>query len=239
MAATVGRSEDVHRRQRVLFTRSSDAWGGDAVRLLPMIGPLRKIQRRRERAAWAAQGAQIGAGANVAPGSRLTAGTSIGHDTGINGAITIKGHGRVSIGACCAIGEHVTLVTDLHNTEHPNILKGLHRRHGFVEIGEDRDIEVGPACWVGDGVTVLPGTVIGAGCVLAAGAVVRGTIMPYTIVGGVPARLLRERCSPEVAAVLVDIAWWDWPDERVARNKAFFEAKIADLTEGDLRALVV
>jgi len=54
-------------------------------------------------------------------------------------------------------------------------------------------VRIGPGCWLGTKVTVLRGTIIGEGCVLAAHAVARGEIPAGAIVGGVPGRILKNR----------------------------------------------
>lgn len=97
---------------------------------------------------------------------------------------------------------------------------------------------IGHAAWVGDGVTVLPGVTIGDGAVCAAGAVVTQDVAPFTIVGGVPAKPIRRRFSDEVVAALLELAWWSWPEERIARNRRFFEADLASLDARQVRALV-
>lgn len=58
---------------------------------------------------------------------------------------------------------------------------------------------------------------IGDGAVIGAGAVVSRDVAPYTIVGGVPAKLIRERLSPETAAAMQRLAWWDWDHLRLRR----------------------
>lgn len=59
--------------------------------------------------------------------------------------------------------------------------------------GVDYAIVIEDDCWIGANVVVLSGAHIGCGCVIAAGAVVAGTIPPYTVAGGVPARIIAER----------------------------------------------
>ena len=89
------------------------------------------------------------------------------------------------------------------------------RRAARVKIGND--------VWIGHGVTVLPGVTVGDGAVLAAGAVVARDVAPYTIVGGVPARVIKQRFPAEVAARLQAIAWWDWPFEVIMERLADFQ----------------
>lgn len=89
-----------------------------------------------------------------------------------------------------------------------NHMLGLVRRD---TIPEDRDnpLVVGNDVWIGDRVTILSGCKqIGNGAVVAAGAVVTQTVEPYSIVGGVPAKLLRKRYSPAVEQRLERSRWW-------------------------------
>jgi virginiamycin A acetyltransferase len=66
--------------------------------------------------------------------------------------------------------------------------------------------------------------------IIGAGAVVSGTVEPYHIVAGNPARVIRPRCLPETVAELLRLCWWDWPVQRI-------EAAVPALLSGDLKAL--
>lgn len=181
---------------------------------------------------------QTGPGAHIHTDSTITADTVVGAFTGITGPATIRGAGRCTIGAYCAIGYHLNVVTQNHRVSGPNVQFGVHQRHGYRDLVEPRDVKIGNACWVGDRVTVLAGATIGDGAVIGAGAVVSGRIAPFAIVAGVPARLLRKRASEQVIAALLSIAWWNWSEDRISRNRSFFEADITTIDAQSLLALV-
>ena len=211
--------------------------------MVSLVGRLRQRRaarsREAERARWAAAGVVIDDTARVHDGTFFSAATTVGRYAGFYGPASLKGPGRIAIGSYCAIGEEFRVITDIHRTDLPNMQKGLHLRHGFEFVGAHADVEIGPACWIGDRVVVLPGVTVGPGAVIAAGAVVAKDVEPYTIVGGVPGRQIKERCPRDVADALVELAWWDWPEDRIGRNRAFFETSIETTTPAALRELVV
>jgi hypothetical protein len=77
------------------------------------------------------------------------------------------------------------------------------------------DIVIGSDAWVTFGTWVLSGVNIGHGAVVATGSVVSKDVPPYAIVGGNPAEIIRYRHTPEQIEALLEIAWWDWPEEEV------------------------
>lgn len=80
------------------------------------------------------------------------------------------------------------------------------------------DTVIGNDVWIGYDSLIMPGVKIGNGAIVAARSVVTAEVPAYAIVGGNPARVLRQRFSPEVVAALEQIAWWDWPVARISAH---------------------
>lgn len=76
-------------------------------------------------------------------------------------------------------------------------------------------ITVGHDVWIGWDATIMPGVTIGHGAIIAAKAVVTSDVAPYSIVGGNPAKEIRKRLPDTAIERLLDLAWWDWPIERI------------------------
>lgn len=80
------------------------------------------------------------------------------------------------------------------------------------------DIVIGNDVWIDYEAVVLTGVTIGDGAIIGTRAVVTKNVPPYTIVGGVPAKLIKKRFSEETISALLEIQWWNWSKERNARN---------------------
>ncbi len=80
------------------------------------------------------------------------------------------------------------------------------------------DIIIGNDVWIGYEAVILAGVHIGDGAIIGARAVVTKDVPPYTIVGGVPAKPIKKRFCDEVISSLLNIQWWNWPKEKIAKN---------------------
>jgi phosphonate metabolism protein (transferase hexapeptide repeat family) len=85
-------------------------------------------------------------------------------------------------------------------------------------------VTIGHDVWIGHGAIVLSGRRIGSGAVVAAGAVVTKDVVPYAIVAGNPARVIRQRFSDPIAERLQHLRWWDWPHGRLRNALPDFRA---------------
>lgn len=59
------------------------------------------------------------------------------------------------------------------------------------KLGDISSIKIGRNCWIGDGAVILAGTILGEGCVVGANSVVKGVFESNTIIGGIPAKVLK------------------------------------------------
>ena len=80
------------------------------------------------------------------------------------------------------------------------------------------DIIIGNDVWIGYEAVITAGVTVGDGAIIGTRAVVTKDVPPYTIVGGEPAKPIRKRFDNETLDELLKIRWWDWQEEKIARN---------------------
>ena len=110
----------------------------------------------------------------------------IGHNVGIGEYSYLGGAGGLEIGNDCIIGQYFSCHPENHIAD--DIITSI-RFQGVTRKG----IRIGANCWIGSKVTILDGVTIGDGCIVAAGAVVTSSFPSNTVIGGVPARILKTR----------------------------------------------
>ncbi len=110
----------------------------------------------------------------------------IGDETWIGQQCFFHAAGGLTIGARVGIGPGVRIITSAHE-EAGRATPVLFSPVGFAPVVIEDDADLGVGC------VVLPGVTVGRGAIVGAGAVVNQDVAPYTIVAGVPARVLRAR----------------------------------------------
>jgi acetyltransferase-like isoleucine patch superfamily enzyme len=130
---------------------------------------------------------------------------------------------RLLMGKFCSISDQVTIILGGNHrsdwiTTYPfpafhkswpeaAAIKGHPASNGDIIIGND--------VWIGYGATILSGVTIGSGAVIGAQAVISSDVPPYAVMGGNPAREIKKRFDDANIAQLLQLAWWDWPEEKI------------------------
>jgi len=134
---------------------------------------------------------------------------------------------KLVIGKFCQIADGVTFITSSANhrydgfTSYPFAIFDGGASDGRPSMPEPGpDTVIGHDVWLGQGAKLLPGARIGSGTIVGAGAVVAGEVPPYSIVAGNPGTVRRARFDREVIERLLELAWWDWPIERILAQEA-------------------
>ena len=89
---------------------------------------------------------------------------------------------------------------------------------GNPEVGEKELCEVGNDVWIAAGTQILHKVKVGDGAVIGGGAVVTKNVPPYAIVAGVPAKIIKFRFDERTINDLMDVKWWEWPEDVVLQN---------------------
>ncbi len=139
---------------------------------------------------------------------------------------------RLIIGNYSGVGANI-LLGGQHGVR--TVTTYIHRVYwdmeGAGEVGfPDRrgDLVIGADCWVTFGAWVMSGITIGHGAVVATGAVVTKDVPPYAIVGGSPASIIGWRHTEAQREALLEIAWWESPDEEVREAVPYLESEDID-----------
>ncbi len=155
-----------------------------------LFAPMPLFVGSRVRAAGLRQaGFQIGRGTVmwgmpvITGGAGLEQRLHIGKECWFNAGCRLDLSDVITIGDRAAIGHEVLIMTSSHE------LGDQSRRAGPLYT---RPVTIGTGAWLGARAVILPGVTIGAGAVIAAGAVVTRDVPPNTLVGGVPARVIKE-----------------------------------------------
>ena len=143
---------------------------------------------------------------------------------------------RCSIGSFCSLGDNIKVLSATHPTKdfvstspvfyssarqcltsytNQNLFDEYRRVKGYSCI-------VGNDVWIGSNVVILGGVTIGHGAIVAAGSVVNKDVPPYSIVAGVPAKIIRYRFTESQIKQLLDDPWWEKSDKWIHKHSKYF-----------------
>lgn len=143
-------------------------------------------------------GVQIGKGSTIHMGARFfdPSKIKIGEDSIIGEGVLLDGRAKLTIGNHVDIASEVMIYNSEHNVQSENF------------NSTDEPVTIDDFVFIGPRAIILPGVTIGQGGVVAAGAVVTKNVDPYTIVGGVPAKIIGERKVKDLHYKLGRARWF-------------------------------
>lgn len=135
----------------------------------------------------------------------------------------LEENSKFEIGKFCSIANDVKIFLDgEHETSNISTypfgyFKGFTSKKRYKTKSKGK-VVIGNDVWIGYGVTILSGVNIGDGAVIGAKSLVVKNIPPYTIVGGVPAKIIKKRFDDKTIEELQKIQWWNWSDQKIQKN---------------------
>jgi len=137
---------------------------------------------------------------------------------------------NATIGKFCSIGQDVKIGLGIHPTHFISTFPAFFSTKGQCQITFSKSniyeeigyVIIGNDVWIGANVIILPNVTVGDGAIIGAGAVVTKNVEPYSIVGGVPARLIKKRFSDLEITKLLQIKWWNKDISWIRVNQAYF-----------------
>lgn len=135
----------------------------------------------------------------------------------------LESDSQIEIGNFCSIANDVKIFLDGEHETH-NIstypfgyFKGFKAKNRYTTKSKGKVIIGNDVC-IGYGVTILSGVNIGDGAVIGACSLITKDVDPYTIVGGVPAQIIKKRFDENTIKKLLMIKWWNWSDQKIQKN---------------------
>lgn len=155
------------------------------------------------------------------------------------GSYTYTGLGTIilyaDIGGFCSISWNVSIGGANHdyNKVTTSRLTRYHRMDTGKLINNNNEeylkpCVIGNDVWIASNVVILRGVKIGNGAIIGAGAVVTKDVEPYSIIVGVPARVIKKRFNNNIISVLEKIQWWNWPKDIIRANLDLIYSSIVD-----------
>ncbi|WP_277054452.1 Vat family streptogramin A O-acetyltransferase [Pseudoalteromonas marina] len=134
---------------------------------------------------------------------------------------------KLIIGKFCAIAKDVTFIMNGANHQsagfstYPFFIFGNGWEKSAPQPGDlpfKGNTEIGNDVWIGYNATIMPGVKIGSGAIIASKSVVTYDVPAYAVVGGNPAKIIKQRFDDKTIDALLSIAWWDWSNDKITAH---------------------
>lgn len=136
------------------------------------------------------------------------------------------------VGKFCSISQNCSIGLSNHTMNHistsPLFTEKVNAT-SFSWVNQDTNIskrklvEIGNDVWIGKNVTILSNVKVGSGAIIGTGAIVTKDVPNYAVVAGIPAKIIKYRFSEEVINKLLEIKWWDLPEDVLKRKIHLFQ----------------
>lgn len=147
--------------------------------------------------------------------------------------VTFNHSSKLKIGSYCSIAQHVHFMLDVEHRV--NTVSTYPYKAKCLKLGDESfskgNIVVDDDVWIGYGATIMSGIHIGQGAVVAANAVVTKDVPPYAIVGGVPAKVIKYRFTPDIIAELLKIDYSKLTEEMIKRHVDEFYTELNNVKQ--------
>jgi len=134
------------------------------------------------------------------------------------------------VGNYCSIGPNCVIGLGNHPVDFVSSSSFFYQTGNLHYTKEQLDVNIGHDVWIGANTTILNGVHIGTGAIIGANTLVNRNVPPYAIYGGVPARLIKHRFSPEIIEKLLTLKWWEL-DENLLLSKSSLMNNIESFLE--------
>lgn len=189
---------------------------------------MNKVRETRVEGLGVSHKANIGRRAIVRRGSEVGPDVILGDYSYISGPRSYVE--AAHIGKFCSIARQVVIGPGDHElyavTTHPFRLSPSFGGLSSMEIPLSQKAApiIGNDVWIGMNSIIMRGVIIGDGAVIAANSVVTRDVEPYSVVGGVPAHIIKYRFTSEIIIALQAIRWWDWSDQELSSRIEEFDS---------------
>jgi acetyltransferase-like isoleucine patch superfamily enzyme len=170
--------------------------------------------------------------------NKLGSKTSFSGTLGYGSYVGANSKLTASVGKYCSISDDVKTVSGIHPTKDfvstSPVFYSLQKVTGvryvteqkfkeYIKIDDNYDVLIGNDVCISTGVKILGGISVGDGAIIGAGAVVTKDVPPYSIIAGVPAKVIKMRFNDDQIEFLKKFKWWDRGEVWLLKNSAHFE----------------